>query len=368
MGRAGRALPAPFLLGVLAGALDAQDGPSAVRDLRRAGRTDEALIVLDRVLASDPGNADMLGLRGMLLLDAGRSAEAEALARDLDGYEGTSFRVYAFLGRRFLLAGNAVAAIAESRRAVELKPSAVEPSVCLTQALLTAGRARAAVRAAESLEAIAPDWGRRLGAEALLMQGQRMRQAGQESVPRAIPVFRAALAKAPGNDVIIEALIETLIETIHVEEARQLVDKHFSGEGDVARRHYLLGRSLSVMTDIEGAQSEFHAALAVEPSHPGALLELARISIDAEAWDDAEALLARVKDEGTGSGRLLILQGMVADGKGHPDEARKAYEAALAQSAHNAKARYLLGRLLVRDGEVEKGLELLAVEAPQDGP
>jgi tetratricopeptide (TPR) repeat protein len=361
-------VPRVFLLLHCAAVAGAQDGGAAARELRRAGRTEEALVVLERALAADPADEDLLGLRGMLLLDAGRSEDAAALARDLAGYAGTNFRVHAFIGRQCLASGDTAGAIAASRRAVELKPEAAEPGVTLVQGLLAARRARAAVRASESLEAIAPDWGRRLGAQALLMQAQRMRQAGEESVPRAIPVLRAALEKQPGDKQILETLIETLIETLHVGEARSLVDEHFSGAADRALRHYLLGRSLAVMTDIEGADREFRAALDSAPAHEGALLELARIAIDDEDWAGARHWLDRIDSRSTGSGRSLLLCGKDADGLGNTAEARLVYEQEHAQAPENAKARYLLGRLLVRDGDLEQGMQLLAVQVTDDDP
>jgi tetratricopeptide (TPR) repeat protein len=356
-----------LLLGLIADAVPAQAGVAGVRELRRAGRADEALQLAESALATQPEHEELIGLRGMLLLDAGRADEAAVLERRLSDYAGSHYRIHAFLGRQRLLAGETEGAIAASRRAVELKPDAVEPAVCLVQALLQARRARAAVRAAESLEAIAPDVGRKLGAQALHLQAQRMRQAGEESVPRAIPVLHAALEKSPGDRAILETLTETLIDTIKVEEARRLIDEHFSGAQDRALQHYLLGRALSVLTDVDGAETEFRAALDADPTHEGALFELTRIALDAEAWGDAEAWLGRVGGDSSGSGRLLVLRGMVEDGQGRPDAARRAYEQALELAPENAKARYLLGRLLVRSGEEAEGLELLAAQVDAEG-
>jgi thioredoxin-like negative regulator of GroEL len=222
------------------------------------------------------------------------------------------------------------------------------------------------VRAAKSLEQVAPEWGRLLGAQALLLQAQKMRAAGEEALPRAVPVLHLALEKDPGNGQILEILIETLIDTIRVDEARRLVDEHFAGEGHAALRHYLLGRSLDVMTDIEAAAREYREALAAGPAYTKALLELARIAIEGEDWEQAAAWLDRAEPEGGTGSRLLLLRGLTEDGLGRPERAREAYEEALALSPENAKARYLLGRLLVRGGEVDAGLELLAAHASEE--
>ena len=89
------------------------------RAQRREGRSEEARRTVDQVLASQPDNLGALVLKGDLLLDAGKAAEAAAMYRTLAGSPGLRAEGLALQARVALLTGHIQEGLRDLRGASE---------------------------------------------------------------------------------------------------------------------------------------------------------------------------------------------------------------------------------------------------------
>ena len=92
---------------------------SLARAQRRDGRSEEALRSVDQILGSQPGNLGALALKGDLLLDAGKPAEAAALYRTLAGSPASRAEGLALQARVALLTGHVQEGLKDLRDASE---------------------------------------------------------------------------------------------------------------------------------------------------------------------------------------------------------------------------------------------------------
>ena len=339
--------------------LRAQDGLEQALTLRRSGQDEAALAAVEAQLASTPSDERLQGLRGLLLLDLGRDEPAAELAAKLAGYSGSEFRVHGFLGRSALARGDTDAAQASLSRALECNPKAIEPASFLVQAQIAAGKLHAAIAGAARLEAINPELGRKLGAQAWLAQGRRHRDRGGEVAPLAIDDFKQALEKAPGDLSIVRPLIDTYIDLSFAGEAQALVEQHFGQDRDGVDWHFYMGRCHAARLELSEAETDFQAVIALQPHHNLALVELSRLALDDGRAEQARAWLEVATESGPGSSRAWMLLGQAREQLHDDAGAETAYRQACALSDTNVEAHYLLGRLLVRTGRDAEGQELL---------
>lgn len=350
---------AACLVLLLAAEPRAQDALDEPLQLRRAGRADAALALVESQLAGGAQDDRLQGLRGLLLLDLGRDQEAEQLARELAGYAGAEFRVHGFLGRAALARGDTDAALALLQRALECKPDAIEPAATLVQAQIAAGKLKAAIARAEQLEALAPELGRKLGAQAWVAQARRHRERGEEVIPLAVDDYRKALEKQPHDLEIVRLLTDTLIDLSFVDDARQLIAERFAGTEQALDRHYFTGRCHAARLEHEAAETELRAVLALDPQHVPALIELSKLALDDGRASQAREWLELATRTEPRSSRAWMMLGQASEDLAQDEAAEAAYRQACELSASNLKAQYLLGRLLVRTGRDAEGQSLL---------
>lgn len=156
-------------------------------------RRDRALEAFDAALAQNPRYVEAHLNRAVVLSDLGRTAEAEdALrrAQDLGGPDATGLptvvanrlaNMHADLGRAYREAGVPRTAIAEFRRALELRPHFADLRLELARTLLDAGEpAEAAGILDESLQA-RPDW-----LDAMLLRGLAAYLAGDLELAKSV--------------------------------------------------------------------------------------------------------------------------------------------------------------------------------------
>jgi len=328
--------------------------------LRKSGQAGAAADVLAEAMKSIGSDEKLAGLRGLCLLDDGRVPEARALAAAFAGYAGREPRVFTLLGRLAQADDNAAAAAASFRAALAAEPAFVEASVCLIRVTLSTGQFGLAAEEAERLETIQPELGRALGAEALVGHAQKLRRAGDEQVGRAIEKYQAALEKRPGERNIARPLLDCLILSIRIADARALAASIFTQAEDAAERHYYEGRCLDVLGDAEGARAEYQAALAADPACLPACLEMARLAIEDGEYEEAREQIQRAAASGPVTARSCLLLGLAEEGLGHDELAESSLREALRLDAENSKTLYHLGRLLVRTGRAAEGEALLA--------
>jgi thioredoxin-like negative regulator of GroEL len=335
-----------------------QDALGQARQLRLASRPAEAADLLETALRNSPRDESLLGLYALCLLDAGRGAEAAELAARVGDYDGGDVRLHTALGRVLRMQGDAAGAAHAFRLALKIKPAAVEASVELVAVHLGELKFGAALAVAEKLEAHVPDMGRQLAARALVAHARRHQMVGAESLGAAITKFREALDKTPEDQAIVRQLIECLLTSIRVDEARELVDSKFSATSQRVERLYYRARCLDALTDVVGARAAYGEALGVDPGHAPTLLELAKLDLDDGEHAAAKARLALLPKE-IDTARRNLLAGLAELGLGDFVRAEAGLRRALELEPDNTKAAYHLGRLLVRLGRTDDGQSLL---------
>ena len=113
----------------------------------RQNQTDEALSLIERVIALDPGNADAHSNRGIILERLGRSGEAQASYRTAVAVNPDHAPAHNHLGVQLSVQGKTDEAIELYRRAVELAPDAADYRYNLGRALRSSGDLQGAVDA-----------------------------------------------------------------------------------------------------------------------------------------------------------------------------------------------------------------------------
>jgi tetratricopeptide (TPR) repeat protein len=153
----------------------------------------EALAALDRAVAQNPRYVEAHLNRGVLLNGLGRTAEAEAafaLAEEFGRPDATGYpamvgnrlaNAHALLAQEYRSAGALDEAIAQYRRALELRPTYVDIRVALARVLLDAQRFAAAADELDQVLAAQPGQ-----LEALLLRGLAAYFTGAYNTARAM--------------------------------------------------------------------------------------------------------------------------------------------------------------------------------------
>jgi thioredoxin-like negative regulator of GroEL len=363
-----RLLAALLVLALFAAAPRAQDAAEKARALRKSGQLEQALAVLEAARAGAPRDEQLAGLQGLCLLDAGRTAEAAQLAAAFPGYAGSEPRLHTFLGRAAALDRRWDEALQHLQAALAVDGRMVEPAVESVRTLMAAGRFAAAVTAAARVEALQPELGRRLASEALVAQADRLQSQGQEALGLVVEKLAAALELRPDDLVLGERLLDLQVPLLRVDDARALAARLYPGEAGRGARLYWEGRCRDALTDKAGARESFEQALAAQPEHAGARLELARLDIEEGAFERALERLAPLPEGGQHAARRLLLTGLAEMGLHRDGPAEEHLRAALALEPANLKTRYQLGRLLLRTGRADEGQALLKQVEEQDAP
>jgi tetratricopeptide (TPR) repeat protein len=355
-----RPLLALLVLLPLAAAQSSVDAAAEVRALRKAGRLPDAVLAAESARAAAPRDELLAGLHGLCLLDAGRAEEAAAVAREFPAYEGREPRLRTLLGRLAQRDSRWDEALAHFDAALAADGRLLEPAVESTRTLMAAGRFGAAVTAAARVEALQPALGRSLASEALVAHADRLMQHGGEGVGPAADKLAAAFELRPEDTALGERLLELQVQLVRVDRARPLSKRLYPGDAQRALRSYWEGRCHDALNDASAARRHYEEALALQPDLGPALLELARLDIDAGAFEAALQRLERVPADGAPVARRLLLTGLAEEGLRRDGPAEQHLRAVLQLEPGNTKAAYHLGRLLVRTGRPGEGKQLLA--------
>jgi len=126
-----------------------------------------------------------------------------------------------------------------------------------------------------------------------------------------------------------------------------------------SQAHYTMGSVLLSQGDLDGAEAEYLAALAFEPSPSGAdaLNDLGIIAVRRGDRAAAEEYFDRAIAYRPGYGKGYNNLGNLAAEAGDVAAARSYYEQALAADGEDARAYYFYGKLLLSEGDAEGAAE-----------
>ena len=201
--------------------------------LHQAGRLADAAKLYQRILTTDPKNADALNLLGVVRLTVGDAATAA----DLIG------------------------------RAVALQDRVADFHVNLSQALRAQGRAKEAVASLRRAVKLSPTDG-----PAWMQLGFAERECGD--LAAAVTAFRRAAQVAPKEVASFNNLATALIEQDQIDEARPVIERALALAPDNLIALANLGKSLILRGRVEDAIAPLRRAVAIAPDNVIALNNL----------------------------------------------------------------------------------------------
>jgi arylsulfatase A-like enzyme/cytochrome c-type biogenesis protein CcmH/NrfG len=246
------------------GATDPKDAIATFNDLRHAstalreGRAPEALAIVARVRAHDPGNAFALYIEGSARMQLGRYAEAVERFKAYLALRPRKAQVHHLIALCLLKQGQRDAALGEADAALALEPHLVEARVL---------RAR------------------------VLQLEHRLAEAAGE--------LRVAIADDPAKPVLRSTLARILLEAGRPAEARAEYESLLALAPEYAPGLTGLGMLLAASGDGRAAEPHLRKALAVDARQHAARFVLAQILEQTGRGAEAAAEYRRLAEPGT---------------------------------------------------------------------
>jgi tetratricopeptide (TPR) repeat protein len=278
------------------------------------GRFDEVLELVERgeyghaeglcraLLQKHPGDVNVLGLRGAVLVKLNRLEEAEEALRQAIRLAPTFAKPYEDLGHVLLELKRPREAVEVLRNAVRLDPTLEQGWLKLGKALTMLGLGAEADQAFERSFALNPERGE------LALAAEHWREGRSEEaericrkILRATPnnvdalrllgriavsakrhadaerLFRRALRIAPGFTGVMQDLARLLKEQSRFEEAIELLEQLVELEPGNPHAHFQLAATLAPASHTYRAIECYQRALELSPKFPGARLGLGHV-------------------------------------------------------------------------------------------
>jgi tetratricopeptide (TPR) repeat protein len=126
---------------------------------------------------------------------------------------------------------------------------------------------------------------------------------------------------------------------------------------DKIARHRSAAKLLRNNSLYDDAHSELKAALAIDPDHEGAILDLASLQLSRNQVDEAATLVDRVLEASPNHRRAEVLRGMVLYHQDRLEEAEQVLTRALALNPNPVPIHYYLGKIYEARDEPAKAAE-----------
>lgn len=331
------------------------------RKLRRAGRAAEAITLLEQARAGRAADAELEGLLGTLLLDAGQVGRARELAAGLSDHDGSSYRALVFLGRYAEEEEDDLErALGAYRRATPLRPRPTDALKGQLSVFLARAQFGKAAKRAETIQAYDPAVGQQLLGDVYLAQGDHLRQGGAEMLPIAASRYRMALLQRPTDLLIVRRLLEVLVLSLHLEEAGDINAAAFAAEAHAAERLFWEGRIHESARQVDDARAAYRASYAARPDNGTTCLHLARLALSDGHGETAKEWLELAVAHMGESPRSLLLKAEVHNGLGQADQALSCLRRAVSLDRRSAGAHYQLALTLLKLGRREEGKAAMA--------
>ena len=261
--------------------------------LLKAGRLDEAKLLLEKVCATDRRDAEAWCLLGAVHERVGTSDQAETCYRHAAELEPGRAEIHFALGNVQHAAGLLDAAITSYRRALAIRPDFLEAQANLGAALESLGRLEEALRSFEHALALDP-----ARAETHYNLANVQRRLGRHDV--AIRAYREALRLRPGFaaawDNLGVALTAATLAIVHGPQRLELLEEAIEArrhalrlKPDSADAHNNQAVTLRHLGRLEEAAEHYRRALALDLGHQDAHEGLATVALllgrFAEGWE-----------------------------------------------------------------------------------
>ncbi len=219
---------------------------------------DEALEVLDRMVAARPDDVKTLLTRVNLLFLLDKDAEVIPDCERIIELEPENPAAYFQLAKARKATGDAFGAIADLTRAIAIKEDFPEAYLSRAEILLSMGQAKEALPDAEKGVGLAPE-----EETAYLLRGQIHAALGEAE--EAAADFRRTLELNPFNEEASLASGRLLIERGAYDEAIAFFDEAIETNPSFARAYNERGRAKNLKGDKDGAYADLKKSLELDP-------------------------------------------------------------------------------------------------------
>lgn len=339
------------------------------------GKNDEAVKLLDEVLAENAQDKDALMLKGRLQLRGKQFTEAITTFRSLLKDQPDSAEVMMLLASAHQ--GNGEPALASEllSRAVQAEPANVKAKLALAQSLAASGDYDNALLQTDAALKIEPEniaalrikaetFARQGNLEALeevltLMEktspdsglgafGKGRLYRSQKKYDEAIAAFLDALKREPGSILTLTELVNTYLVSGNPDAAEAHVRKVLDEQAGHQAAHALLALVLSAKKDFAGAEAEYLKQLELNPKSAKVYLAIAELRVRQGNVDGAEQIFLQGLGELPGNSELLLNQANFYSAKGDLDTAAKVYQQGITDEAGGQQFEFGLASLYER--------------------
>jgi tetratricopeptide (TPR) repeat protein len=327
-------------------------------ELARAGRTDEAATLLDRLLAANPADPDALQLLGMVARGRKDNEQAiELFRRSLRARPGQP-HVLNNLGNALLDLKRPGEAVEAYREALRLQPDYRDARTNLGLACLAAGRADEARQLLEAV--VAEDHG---NAKAWSALGRALRAC--DRLADAIAAFRKSLAARPGDVATLHNLAVALRLSGDPAAALELLKRCEAANRNSAEIAYNLGHCLYDLGRLDEAAAAYEAAIARRPGYRDAHDSLNRLYWQIGSANYLASYAAALRDNPRDAALLADLANRL-NLAGRTGESIALLEDAIATGVDDAEIRHRLGQACWAEDRRQAALDHFALAIAAD--
>ncbi len=339
----------------------------------RAGRTDEARVLVDEVLTNDKFNENALLLQAGFKIAGAQYDDAIVDLRIVLRDNPKSIKALVLTGKAYTALGSTELAIESYGKAFELSPhtpaianeyaavlmrknspaqadevllrsmkagnQSVQAIMLLTQVKLMLGEWDFAEELAQQLKGVE-------GQEAVSEQVLGIVYQGREQSAESIDAFKRAHELAPDAAQPVIALVQTLINNNKHEEARQFLEKIVSDNENNVTANLLLAQLSLKEQDIPAAVDYYNQVIQINPKLEISYSSLAAIYVRDRKLNDAERVLMDGLTEIPGNTALSVKLATVYELQAKFDEAINVYEELLQKNPDLIVAKNNLASML----------------------
>ena len=151
-------------------------------------------------------------------------------------------------------------------------------------------------------------------------------------------------------------------------DATAIFDRYTAEKPDNAWGHFMLGLSAWKGGDLAKSEKAFNAALAIDPDHLKSLMNLSRVLIEQQRFDDALNTLMRAGDIEPTSNEVLRLTGRAYHALGRTNDAIEAYRHAIELDEQDVWSMNNLGLVFLEQKRADEAMPLFlkAVDLRKD--
>jgi len=375
-----------------------------IRVLLKLGRLEDAKTAVGELRKTSPFDPEMAYLQSRILRQLGDESGASVALNNaafiLSNYDETDYaadpkNLYLAASVNFLL-GHHESAEPFPREYFSLRPDDPDGRRLLAELFVAKGRGAEAAQLLKPLRRKNPD-----DPDLIALVGQAATIEGRHDV--AIPLLERALELAPDDVSILgrlgyrrvaagdiepglsdleEVMARDPLETdLGHSLAKLLLDrKEFARATEVAYKlidrapnnpvfHNLVGAAALGLEDADAARAGFEAALAVDPTHMPAMINLARLDIRLGNAETARNRLVAIHESNPGQIEPMLELARLAEEERRFDDAIRWLEKAVQTDSSRVALRVRLIEFYVRNGYTEDAVAVAhTIELSDDSP